>query len=54
MIMSVWGIIFLGLLGVFFCTEAVTLFEDLPEPPEEHQEWDDRYKSCLQNKNYTK
>ncbi|CAJ0604263.1 unnamed protein product [Cylicocyclus nassatus] len=29
MIMSVWGIIFLGLLGVFFYIQAVTLFPDL-------------------------
>jgi len=29
MIMSVWGVIFLGLLGVFFYTNAVTLFPDL-------------------------
>lgn len=27
--MSVWGIIFLGLLGVFFYVQAVTLFPDL-------------------------
>ncbi|VDM80174.1 unnamed protein product [Strongylus vulgaris] len=29
MVMSVWGIIFLGLLGVFFYLQAVTLFSDL-------------------------
>uniref|UniRef100_A0A7E4VGN9 Transmembrane protein n=1 Tax=Panagrellus redivivus TaxID=6233 RepID=A0A7E4VGN9_PANRE len=29
MIMSVWGVIFLGLLGVFFHAQAVTLFPDL-------------------------
>ncbi|CAB3406728.1 unnamed protein product [Caenorhabditis bovis] len=29
MIMSVWGVIFLGLLGVFFYINAVTLFPDL-------------------------
>lgn len=29
MVMSVWGIIFLGLLGVFFYIQAVTLFPDL-------------------------
>ena len=29
MIMSVWGAIFLGLLGVFFSLHAVTLFPDL-------------------------
>ncbi|VDL72100.1 unnamed protein product [Nippostrongylus brasiliensis] len=29
MVMSVWGIIFLGLLGVFFYLQAVTLFPDL-------------------------
>jgi len=29
MIMSVWGIVFLGLLGVFFYMQAVTLFPDL-------------------------
>ncbi|CAI4224460.1 unnamed protein product [Auanema sp. JU1783] len=29
MIMSVWGVVFLGLLGVFFYTQAVTLFPDL-------------------------
>ena len=27
--MSVWGVIFLGLLGVFFYMQAVTLFPDL-------------------------
>ncbi|KAH7729367.1 Protein F49C12.12 [Aphelenchoides avenae] len=29
MVMSVWGIVFLGLLGVFFYINAVTLFPDL-------------------------
>ncbi|TMS39477.1 hypothetical protein L596_005991 [Steinernema carpocapsae] len=29
MLMSVWGVIFLGLLGVFFHVNAVTLFPDL-------------------------
>ncbi|PIO60635.1 hypothetical protein TELCIR_17865 [Teladorsagia circumcincta] len=29
MVMSVWGVIFLGLLGVFFYVQAVTLFPDL-------------------------
>ncbi|KAI3411955.1 hypothetical protein GPALN_002011 [Globodera pallida] len=29
MIMSVWGIVFLGLLGVFFYMHAVNLFPDL-------------------------
>uniref|UniRef100_A0A914CP09 Ribonuclease kappa n=1 Tax=Acrobeloides nanus TaxID=290746 RepID=A0A914CP09_9BILA len=29
MIMSIWGVIFLGLLGVFFWVQAVTLFPDL-------------------------
>jgi len=29
MIMSVWGVIFLGLLGLFFHMNAVTLFPDL-------------------------
>jgi hypothetical protein len=27
--MSVWGVIFLGMLGLFFYTNAVTLFPDL-------------------------
>ncbi|KAK0399458.1 hypothetical protein QR680_003060 [Steinernema hermaphroditum] len=29
MLMSVWGVIFLGLLGVFFHVQAVSLFPDL-------------------------
>uniref|UniRef100_A0A1I8A1S3 Transmembrane protein n=2 Tax=Steinernema glaseri TaxID=37863 RepID=A0A1I8A1S3_9BILA len=29
MLMSVWGVIFLGLLGVFFSVNAVSLFPDL-------------------------
>uniref|UniRef100_A0AC35U7V1 Ribonuclease kappa n=1 Tax=Rhabditophanes sp. KR3021 TaxID=114890 RepID=A0AC35U7V1_9BILA len=29
MLISVWGIFFLGLLGVFFYTQAVTLYPDL-------------------------
>ncbi|KAL3077561.1 hypothetical protein niasHS_012267 [Heterodera schachtii] len=29
MIISMWGIVFLGLLGVFFYMHAVTLFPDL-------------------------
>ncbi|CAJ0580037.1 unnamed protein product, partial [Mesorhabditis spiculigera] len=29
MVMSVWGVIFLGLLGVFFYLQAVTLFPDI-------------------------
>uniref|UniRef100_A0A7E4W029 Ribonuclease kappa n=1 Tax=Panagrellus redivivus TaxID=6233 RepID=A0A7E4W029_PANRE len=29
MVMSVWGVIFLGLLGIFFYSQAVTLFPDL-------------------------
>ncbi|PAV67469.1 hypothetical protein WR25_19502 [Diploscapter pachys] len=29
MVMSIWGVIFLGLLGVFFHIQAVTLFPDL-------------------------
>ncbi|KHN75867.1 Ribonuclease kappa-B [Toxocara canis] len=29
MVMSVWGVIFLGLLGVFFYIQAVSLFPDL-------------------------
>lgn len=36
MIMSVWGVIFLGLLGVFFYVQAVTLFPDL-KFDEEHE-----------------
>lgn len=35
MIMSVWGIVFLGLLGVFFYVQAVTLFPDLRFSEEE-------------------
>lgn len=27
--MSVWGVVFLGLLGLFFYMNAVTLFPDL-------------------------
>lgn len=30
MIMSIWGVFFLGLLGIFFYVEAVNLFPDLP------------------------
>ncbi|KAE9551191.1 hypothetical protein FO519_005604 [Halicephalobus sp. NKZ332] len=29
MIISVWGVVFLGLLGLFFSMKAVTLFPDL-------------------------
>ncbi|KAK6113428.1 putative integral membrane protein [Brugia pahangi] len=29
MVMSVWGVFFLGLLGVFFYVQAVNLFPDL-------------------------
>ncbi|KAE9553418.1 hypothetical protein FO519_003377 [Halicephalobus sp. NKZ332] len=29
MITSVWGTVFLGLLGIFFYAQAVTLFPDL-------------------------
>ncbi|CAD6197117.1 unnamed protein product [Caenorhabditis auriculariae] len=29
MIMSFWGVVFLGILGVFFYIQAVTLFPDL-------------------------
>lgn len=35
MVMSVWGVIFLGLLGVFFYIQAVSLFPDLHFPEEE-------------------
>ena len=35
MIMSVWGVVFLGLLGVFFHLNAVTLFPDLSFAKEE-------------------
>jgi hypothetical protein len=37
MIMSVWGVIFLGLLGIFFYMEAVTLFPDLSFSEEEEK-----------------
>ena len=30
MIFSVWGVIMLGLLGLFFYLEAVALIEDIP------------------------
>lgn len=36
MIISVWGIIFLGLLGLFFNMKAVTLFPDLHMEEHEH------------------
>uniref|UniRef100_A0AAF5DPY3 Uncharacterized protein n=1 Tax=Strongyloides stercoralis TaxID=6248 RepID=A0AAF5DPY3_STRER len=29
MLISAWGVVFLGILGVFFYTQAVTLFPDL-------------------------
>lgn len=29
MVMSVWGVVFLGLLSLFFYLQAVTLFPDL-------------------------
>ena len=29
MVMSAWGVVFLGVLGVFFYLQAVTLFPDL-------------------------
>lgn len=35
MVMSVWGVVFLGLLGVFFYVQSVTLFPDLHFPEEE-------------------
>ncbi|VDK62896.1 unnamed protein product [Onchocerca ochengi] len=35
MIMSVWGVVFLGLLGVFFYVQAVNLFPDLHFEQEE-------------------
>lgn len=35
MIMSVWGVLFLGLLGVFFYVQAVNLFPDLHFEQEE-------------------
>ena len=34
MVISVWGVVFLGLLGVFFYIRAVTLFPDLHFPEE--------------------
>lgn len=37
MIISIWGVIFLGLLGLFFYMQAVTLFPDLPFTTEEIQ-----------------
>uniref|UniRef100_A0AC34GYB3 Ribonuclease kappa n=1 Tax=Panagrolaimus sp. ES5 TaxID=591445 RepID=A0AC34GYB3_9BILA len=35
MVMSAWGVIFLGLLGIFFYSQAVTLFPDLHFTEEE-------------------
>jgi len=53
MIMSVWGVIFLGLLGVFFYIEAVTLFPDLHfdetkvySSAEAHQKYADKATQC--------
>lgn len=43
MIMSVWGIIFLGLLGVFFYIQAVTLFPDLHFTKEEEKNFNPGY-----------
>uniref|UniRef100_A0A914Q1S7 Ribonuclease kappa n=2 Tax=Panagrolaimus TaxID=55784 RepID=A0A914Q1S7_9BILA len=37
MIISVWGVVFLALLGLFFNLQAVTLFPDLHF--EEHEEY---------------
>ncbi|KAI6221170.1 hypothetical protein M3Y95_01012300 [Aphelenchoides besseyi] len=37
MIMSIWGVIFLGLLGLFFYMNAVTLFPDLGLSEEEEK-----------------
>uniref|UniRef100_A0AC34QVA6 Ribonuclease kappa n=1 Tax=Panagrolaimus sp. JU765 TaxID=591449 RepID=A0AC34QVA6_9BILA len=30
MMISIWGVLFLGLLGIFFYSQAVTLFPELP------------------------
>ncbi|MFH4976955.1 hypothetical protein AB6A40_003664 [Gnathostoma spinigerum] len=38
MVMSVWGVIFLGMLGVFFYVQAVSLFPDLPLEPEKNED----------------
>ena len=35
MVISVWGVVFLGLLGVFFYVQSVTLFPDLHFPEED-------------------
>ncbi|CAD5228441.1 unnamed protein product [Bursaphelenchus xylophilus] len=43
MIMSVWGVIFLGLLGLFFHLNAVTLFPDLTVEQLNLRDVEDKY-----------
>ncbi|CAD5220758.1 unnamed protein product [Bursaphelenchus okinawaensis] len=43
MIMSVWGVIFLGLLGLFFYMNAVTLFPDLTVEKLSVKDVEDKY-----------
>uniref|UniRef100_A0A8R1TQL3 Uncharacterized protein n=1 Tax=Onchocerca volvulus TaxID=6282 RepID=A0A8R1TQL3_ONCVO len=46
MIMSVWGVVFLGLLGVFFYVQAVNLFPDLHFEQEEPDKYAEKATQC--------
>lgn len=35
MVLSLWGVIMLALLGIFFTTHSATLFEDVPVTDED-------------------
>merc|ERR1712150_191690 len=48
-VLSIWGIIMLILMGVFFRIEAVALLEDLPPPIDANDSIENRYKAASMN-----
>ncbi|KAK3736105.1 hypothetical protein QZH41_013530 [Actinostola sp. cb2023] len=46
-ILSLWGVIMLVLLGIFFKTRSVALLEDLPHDLEEEKAFSSSAKNCF-------
>uniref|UniRef100_A0AC34FG81 Ribonuclease kappa n=1 Tax=Panagrolaimus sp. ES5 TaxID=591445 RepID=A0AC34FG81_9BILA len=42
LMVSIWGVIFLSIMGGLFQNQSVGLLADLPEEEDKHLEWSDR------------
>uniref|UniRef100_A0AC34Q2M6 Ribonuclease kappa n=1 Tax=Panagrolaimus sp. JU765 TaxID=591449 RepID=A0AC34Q2M6_9BILA len=47
LMVSIWGIIFLAVVGFLFNNHSVGLMEDLPEEDDKHADWSVRYNNIL-------